>query len=91
MAGLRRLHVTGKKKNVNQATLHNDERSKGRIYRADSERGAGQNTDHIGIIVLFGAGFSRPGILAGPKTHYGRSTKPKAPNPKAKALRRLAA
>ena len=30
-----------------------------------------QDTNHIKIIVLFGAGFSRPGILAGPKTHYG--------------------
>ena len=50
-----------------------------------------RNTDHIGIIVLFGAGFSRPGLLAGPKTHDGRSTNPQAPNPKAKALRRLAA
>ena len=29
-----------------------------------------QDTNHIKIIVLFGAGFSRPGILAGPKTHY---------------------
>ena len=42
---------------------------------ASTEPPAGrQNTDHIGIIVVtvFGAGFSRPGILAGPKTHYGR-------------------
>ena len=38
---------------------------------ASTEPPAGwQNTDHMGIIVLFGAGFSRPGILAGPKTHY---------------------
>ena len=46
-------------------SYHNEERRKGRIESTEPPAGW-QNTDHIGITVLFGAGFSRPGILAGP-------------------------